>query len=58
MKHTKANLKPHTFFIGAAIEEKMAGEIWNDLKTGALSNAANLNEDDQVASISHWLCNL
>jgi len=54
----KANLKPHTFFIGAAIEEKMAGEIWNDLKTGALSNAANLNEDDQVVSISHWLCNL
>jgi hypothetical protein len=54
----KANLKPHTFFVGAAIEKKMAEEIWNDLIKGTLSNAANLNENDQVASISHWLCNL
>ncbi len=49
---------PHTFFIGAAIEKKMALEIWDELKKGVLSNAANLNEDNQVASISNWLCNL
>ncbi len=49
---------PHTFFVGAAIEKKMATEIWDELKRGVLSNAANLNEDNQVASISHWLCNL
>lgn len=55
---TKAKLKPHTFFIGAAIERKMADEIWNELQNNELSNAANLNEDNQVASISHWLCNL
>lgn len=54
----KAKLKPHTFFIGAAIEKKMAEEIWNELKNGELSNAANLNEENQIASISHWLCNL
>jgi len=55
---TKEKLKPHTFFIGAAIERKMANEIWNELLNKELSNAANLNEDNQVASISHWLCNL
>ena len=55
---TKAKLKPHTFFVGAAIEKKMATEIWNDLTNGTLTNAANPNEENQVASISHWLCNL
>jgi hypothetical protein len=54
----KAKLNPLTFFIGAAIEKKMADEIWNELQNNELSNAANLNEDNQVASISHWLCNL
>lgn len=52
------NLKPYTFFIGAAIERKMASEIWSQLESGELSNAANLNETNQVASISRWLCNL
>ncbi len=55
---SKAKLEPHTFFIGAAIEKKMADEIWNELQNSELSNAANLNEDNQVVSISHWLCNL
>lgn len=54
----RAKQTPHTFFIGAAIEKKMASEIWDELQQGTLSNAANLNEDNQVASISNWLCNL
>ena len=49
---------PHIFFIGAAIEKKMASEIWDELEQGILSNAANLNDDNQIASISHWICNL
>ena len=49
---------PHTFFVGAAIEKKMATEIWDELREGKLSNAANLNDENQIASISHWLCNL
>jgi hypothetical protein len=49
---------PHTFFIGAAIEKKMATEIWDELQEGILGNAANLNDDTQIASISRWLCNL
>jgi len=55
---SKQRLKPHTFFIGAAIETKMAREIWEMLKRGRLENAANLTDDDQVASVSKWLCTL
>lgn len=53
----KLGLKPHTFFVGAAIEKKMAGEIWSQLENGFLENAANLTDDNQIASISRWLCN-
>lgn len=50
--------QPLTFFIGAAIETSMASEIWQQLETGHLTNAANLNRHDQVASVSRWLCML
>jgi hypothetical protein len=53
MKH-----KPHLFFIGAAIEKKMAGEIWSLLKNKSLENAANLTDDNHLAAITKWLCNL
>lgn len=49
---------PYTFFVGAAIEKRMANEIWRDLASGELSNAANLNETNQIASISGWLASL
>lgn len=49
---------PHTFFIGAAIEKKMAAEIWSELHSGALENAANLTDEKQLASIAQWLCSL
>ena len=49
---------PPTFFIGAAIEAKMASEIWKLLRSGKLDNAANLTEDGQLASITRWLCSL
>lgn len=51
-------LKPRVFFIGAAIETRMAKEIWNMLKRGKLENAANLTDEDQIASITSWLCTL
>jgi hypothetical protein len=54
----KRQHKPHTFFIGAAIEAKMALEIWSLLKSGALENAANLTDENQIASITRWLCAL
>lgn len=55
---SKAGYSPHTFFVGAAVEKKMADEIWNQLKDGTLTNASNLNEEKQISSISHWLCTL
>jgi hypothetical protein len=54
-KHT---LAPHTFFIGAAIEAKMASEIWDMLERAELENAANLTDDEQIASVTRWLCSL
>ncbi len=53
-----AGLKPHTFFIGAAIEKRMANEIWGLLQDGTIENAANLTNEDQLVSVSRWVCNL
>jgi hypothetical protein len=53
---SRQKLKPHTFFIGAAIEAKMAGEIWEMLEQGSLENAANLTDENQIASVTSWLC--
>jgi len=47
---------PYTFFVGAAIEKRMASEIWELLEKGILANAANLNVSSQTASICRWLC--
>jgi hypothetical protein len=55
---SKRKLKPHAFFIGAALEAKMAREIWEMLKRGNLENAANLTGEDQIVSITSWLCTL
>ena len=44
-----------TVFVGAAIEAAMAEEIWTWLKEGKLSNAGNLTDKDQIASVCGWL---
>ncbi len=54
----KQKPKPHTFFVGAAIEANMANEIWKMLNSGQLQNVANLTDDEQIASLSRWLCGL
>ncbi len=51
-------LSPKLFFVGAAVEKKMAAEIWKLLEDSHLDNAANLTDENQVASISSWLCTL
>ncbi|MBC7238119.1 MAG: restriction endonuclease, partial [Chloroflexi bacterium] len=53
---TDVGYEPFTFFLGAAIENRMAMEIWDQLEDGTLTNAANLMDMDQVASLIHWLC--
>ncbi|GHT96956.1 hypothetical protein FACS1894142_0090 [Spirochaetia bacterium] len=47
--------RPHLFFIGAAIETKMADEIYTNLRTNYLQNAANLTKPEQVTSLAEWL---
>jgi len=54
----KKKLRPQSFFVGGAIEAKMANEIWEMLRDGRLQNAANLTEDGQISSISRWLCSI
>ena len=49
---------PYIFFVGAAIEKRMAGEIWQRLEVGELTNAANLTGADQVTSLCRWLISL
>ncbi len=51
-------LRPHTFFIGGAIERSMAQEIYSQLELNTLTNAANLTVDKQLVSICDWLCEL
>ena len=51
-------VRPHTFFIGAAIEPKMAKEIWSFLESGITENAANQTNDSHVASLVRWPCSL
>lgn len=54
----KTKKRPPTFFVGAAIENSMASEIFKQLRSGALNNAANLTNDDQLTSICEWIVNL
>lgn len=54
----KRKKRPQTFFIGAAIENSMASEIFKQLRNGSLNNAANLTNDEQLASICEWILNL
>jgi len=54
----KKQLGPKIFFIGAAIENSMAQEIFEQLSNGTLDNAANLTDEEQLVSVSNWLINL
>lgn len=54
----RKSFTPHTFFIGAAIEKSMAEEIFHQLETDVLTNAANLTDHTQVLSLCKWLIQL
>ena len=55
---SKYKLKPYTFFVGAAIEKSMAQEIWAQLSSGELGNAANLTKDRHKEAISLWILSI
>ena len=44
-----------TSFVAAAIEKKMADEIFNQLKNETLSFAANLTKDEQLVNYCNWI---
>jgi len=46
------------FFVGAAIEAAMAQEIFDQLKSGKLTNAANLMSEIQLQKLAAWLVGL
>ncbi|MBI4634102.1 MAG: restriction endonuclease [Deltaproteobacteria bacterium] len=54
----KLKPEPRTFFIGAAIENSMAVEIYKQLQKGIMDNAANLTNDEQLTTICEWILNL
>lgn len=47
--------QPKLFFVGAAIENSMADEIFSQLQSGLLNHAANLNVSQQVSDLAAWL---
>ncbi len=55
---SKIDLAPASLFIGAAIVSSMADEIWTQLEDGTLTNAANLTNDNQLASVCRWIIDL
>lgn len=55
---SKSKLLPKTFFIGAAIESAMAVEIFDQLQSGKLHNAANLTNDEQLIALCNWIINI
>lgn len=54
----RENHQPYTFFIGAAIESAMAGEIYRQLEDGTLANSANLTNKAQVEELCNWLTSI
>ena len=55
---SKIDLAPASVFVGAAIVSSMADEIWTQLGDGTLTNAANLTDDNQLASVCRWIIDL
>jgi len=49
---------PKLFFVGAAIENSMAEEIFSQLQSGLLNHVANLNVPQQVSDLASWLVSL
>lgn len=47
-----------TSFVGAAIEKKMANEIFHQLENGILSNAANLTYNEHLTNYCEWIVRL
>jgi hypothetical protein len=54
----KNGYSPYLFFVGAAIENKMATEIFENLQSKYIHNAANLTKPKHITALSDWLIHL
>lgn len=57
-RFSEISLNPKLFFVGAAIESKMAEEIYNHLINKTLDNACNLHSEAQIISLCQWIISL
>lgn len=55
---SSAGLDIKTSFVGAAIENAMAEEIFEQLQSGTLTNAANLTDSNQLTEYCKWLLSI
>jgi len=54
----KSGYTPYLFFVGAAIENKMAAELFDNLKSKYINNAANLTKPEHITALSDWLIHI
>ncbi|UUX93887.1 hypothetical protein L6E24_11030 [Methanoplanus endosymbiosus] len=50
--------RPAIFFAGAAIVETVAKQMWSQLESGELTNAANITNKDHLSSLCSWIISL
>ncbi len=55
MTFSDKNCPPKAFFVGAAIENIMAREIYDRLYNHTLSNGAHSTNENQVVSLCDWV---
>ena len=55
---SRNGLSVKTSFVGAAIENSMAEEIFEQLTEGKMDNAANLNNSEQLTEYCNWVLDL
>jgi type II restriction enzyme len=53
-----AGMNVRLFFVGAAIEDSMAGEIFSQLQSEKLTYAANLLSEQQLSDLTSWLISI
>ncbi|MDE7308407.1 MAG: hypothetical protein K2N61_07045 [Lachnospiraceae bacterium] len=53
-----AGYNVETSFVGAAIENAMAEEIFEQLENGTMSNAANLTDNNQLTEYCNWILSI
>lgn len=51
-------LQIQTSFVAAAIERAMAGEIYSQLRSGIMTNGANLTHTNQLVEYCNWLLDI